>query len=166
MQLIILFIYLHFMNIENNTSEFNKTLAPWIGKTFKMINMYIWDVLKANNIHVTKEQWIVLKILQENNEGLIQNDLAFITYRNKASLTRLINVMEKNGLVSRCKTENDARKKTISITQKGTELFLKIKPLMLESIALFQKDITKKEKEMVIQVLKKIQYNINNNQTT
>ena len=88
------------MNLVSDNSDFNKTLAPWIGRTAKILNMYISEVFLQNNIQVTKEQWIVLKILFEDNEPLIQNELAFITNRNKASLTRLRNVMEKNNLVT------------------------------------------------------------------
>ena len=83
------------MDKDINKSDFNKTLAPWIGKTFKMMNIFISDVFQQNNIKVTKEQWIALKVLHEDSDGIIQNDLAFITNRNKASLTRLVNVMEK-----------------------------------------------------------------------
>ena len=61
-----------------------------------MMNQYIADELFKNNIQVTKQQWIILKILHEKNDEVIQNDLAFITNRNKASLTRLISLMEKN----------------------------------------------------------------------
>ncbi len=105
------------MDIDINKSDFNKTLAPWIGKTFKMMNMFICDVFQKNNIQVTKEQWIVLKILHDDTDGIIQNELAFITNRNKASLTRLINVMEKNNLVARIPSQKDSRKNLIYITK-------------------------------------------------
>ena len=96
------------MDIDINKSDFNKTIAPWIGKTSKMMNMYFSDVFQRNNIQITKQQWILLKILFENNEGIIQNNLAFITDRNKASLTRLINGMEKNNLVARIQSKDDS----------------------------------------------------------
>ncbi len=145
------------------TSDFDKALAPWIGKTAKMINIYISDVFQKNNITVTKEQWLVLKILdEENNCGIIQNKLAFITYRNKASLTRLINVMEKNNLVVRISSKIDARKNLIYSTKKGQQLFLKMKPLMLQSIAFVQQGITAKEKETLIYIMQKIQNNLKN----
>ncbi|MBG7630159.1 MAG: hypothetical protein IZT56_06985, partial [Bacteroidetes bacterium] len=61
------------MDLDIHKSDFNKTIAPWIGKTSKMLNMYISDVFHHNNITITKQQWIVLKILFENPEGIIQN---------------------------------------------------------------------------------------------
>ena len=47
------------MEIDLSKSDFNKTLAPWLGKTSKMMNMYISDVFRKNKIEVTKQQWIV-----------------------------------------------------------------------------------------------------------
>ena len=150
------------MEVDKSNSDFNKTLAPWIGKTYKMMNSYIADVFKNNAIQVTKEQWIVLKILHEENDGIVQNELAFITNRNKASLTRLVNVMEKNNLVIRIPSKEDARKNLIYITKTGKQLFQKMKPLMLHSIEVIQKGITSDEKKIFIDIMTKIQYNLKN----
>jgi DNA-binding MarR family transcriptional regulator len=150
------------MNIDILKSDFNKTIVPWIGKTSKMMDMYISDVLYHNNITITKQQWIVLKILFENPEGIIQNKLAFITDRNKASLTRLINGMERNKLVSRIRSQEDSRKNIVYNTQNGNELFLKTKPIMLKSISKVQEGITKDEMNHFIQIMSKIQKNLSN----
>ncbi len=150
------------MNFNSNNSDFNKTLAPWIGRTEKLINIHISDVFLHNNIQVTKEQWIVLKILYEDKDNLIQNELAFITNRNKASLTRLINVMEKNKLVARIPSKKDSRKNLIQITETGKILFLKMKPLMLNTLEMLQNGITEDEKEVFINVMTKIQSNLKN----
>ena len=148
------------MNLYSDNSDFNKTLAPWIGRTAKILNMYISEVFLQNNIQVTKEQWIVLKILFEANVPLIQNELAFITDRNKATLTRLINVMEKNNLVTRIPSTKDSRKNLIQITEKGKLLFLKMKPLMLHTLEKMQQGITDEEKKIFFNVMTKIQFNL------
>ncbi|RXP53068.1 MarR family transcriptional regulator [Lutibacter sp. HS1-25] len=148
------------MDIDLNKSDFNSTLVPWLGKTSKMMNLYIADVLQTNNFPITKQQWIVLKILHEDYDGIIQNELAFITDRNKASLTRLINCLEKNKLVIRVQSKEDSRKKSVYITKEGRELFLKTKPLMLNSILKTQEGISKEEMKIFIQIMSKIQHNL------
>ncbi|MFD1293911.1 MarR family winged helix-turn-helix transcriptional regulator [Lutibacter holmesii] len=150
------------MLLDLEKSDFNKTLAPWIGRTSKMLNGYISDVLNSNNISITKQQWIILKILNENPEGIIQNKLAFITERNKASLTRLINGMEKKNLVARIQSKLDSRKNIVYSTEKGTELFLKTKPLMLNSIQKIQEGITDDEMTSFRNIINKIQQNLTN----
>jgi len=150
------------MDIDIHKSDFNKTIAPWIGKTSKMLNMYISDVFHHNNITITKQQWIVLKILFENPEGIIQNELALITERNKASLTRLINSMEKNKLVARIQSKEDSRKNIVYATSTGKQVFLKTKPLVLESILKIQEGISNEEMNSFIQIMSKIQKNLIN----
>lgn len=150
------------MELDINKSDFNKTIAPWLGKTSKMMNMYISDVFQKNKCSLTKQQWIVLKILFENPEGIIQNELAFITDRNKATLTRLINGMEKHNLVARIQSKEDSRKNIVHITKAGDQLFLKTKPLMLESIHKIQHDISQNEMNTFIEIMTKIQNNIKN----
>lgn len=143
-------------------SDFNKTIAPCLGKTSKMMNAYISEVFQQHHIAITKEQWILLKILSESTNGIIQNELAFITERNKATLTRLINGMEKNTLVTRIKSKKDSRKNIITITKKGSDLFLKTKPLMLQSILKIQQGITEHEMDSFMQIMSKIQLNLKN----
>lgn len=148
------------MELDLEKSDFNKTIAPWLGKTSKMMNAYIYDVFQKHHIPITKQQWIILKILNENSTGIIQNKLAFITERNKASLTRLICGMEKNELVSRVQSKQDSRKNIVSITNKGHKLFIKTKPIMLASILKIQEGITTDEMNSFILIMSKIQSNL------
>ena len=152
------------MEIDINLSDFNKTILPWLGKTSKLMNMYIADVFHKNNIQITKQQWIILKILSEKPEGVIQNELACITERNKASLTRLINVMEKNNLVIRVHSKVDLRKNLIKTTKKGEALFNITKPIVLDSIKIIENNISQNEMDVFLKVMTKIQTNLKSNQ--
>jgi DNA-binding MarR family transcriptional regulator len=150
------------MKIDPSKSEFNKTLVPWMGKTAKMLNVCLGQVLQENNFNLSREQWIILKILHEDMEGFHQNDIALITNRNKATMTRLINVMEKNHLVVRIPSKDDARKKLIYITPTGKEVFRQTKPIVLKRIRAIEKGLSSDEIDGFIKVLKKIQKNIEN----
>ena len=56
----------------------------------KMMGQFMRDAFaKKAGIEITKEQFIVLVKLDEQ-DGIMQKDLAFITERNKGSLARLI----------------------------------------------------------------------------
>lgn len=150
------------MELDISISDINKTVAPWIGKTTKMMDCYISEVLHQNELSITKQQWLLLKILNQHNKGMVQNDLAFITNRNKASLTRLINVMEKNNLVKRIPSKNDFRKNLIHLTTQGKQLYHECNPILLKSIKKIQENISQKELDVFIKTIKKIQKNITN----
>ncbi len=141
------------MGIEN-------TLAPWLGKTNKMIENHIHDLFFEHNISLTKIQWVFLKNVQEKN-GVPQQELAFLTGRDKTSLTRLVNTMEKKGLVARIPSKLDRRINNIHITKKGEVLFKETLPLMEQFVTSLQENISEEETAQTINVIKKIQENLN-----
>ena len=150
------------MKTDKKNSEFNVTVAPWLGKTSKLLNICISNVLHGNNVPITKEQWVLLKILHEDQDGFVQNDLALLTERNKASLTRLIDGMENNNMVVRIPSKEDSRKKLIYITKTGTSIFLQTKPLILELLNQIEEGVSLEEKQQLVSTMKKLQLNIKN----
>ena len=89
-------------------------------------------------------------------DGIPQNDLAFITDRDKTSLTRLISTMERKGLLNRKTCESDKRVNNVFITQKGLEETKMAFPLIINEIDNIQQKINAKEIETTIKVLKQI----------
>ena len=136
------------------------TLIPWIGKTAKFMDYYISDVMKSHGVDISKEQFIVLKHLHEQ-DGRKQNDLAFITNRSKTALTRLIQTMEKKGFVKRCVSPEDMRINNVFLTANGKNVWETSLPYFKEIIKELQQDIPEKDLEVAQAVLKKIQENIN-----
>ena len=139
--------------------EFEKSLAPWLGKTMKLIENKIESVLEANGIDVTKMQFLLLKSVQEK-QGICQNDLAFFSNRNKSSLTRAINTLEKKNYIARIPSPKDKRMNQLYITKKGEQIIELAKPHFLGMVKLIETGLTKEEIESTIQTLKKIQKNV------
>ena len=148
------------MKNEINSINFENSIGPWLGKTVKLIDCFLQESLNELNIGLTKEQVIVLKRLHDQ-DGMNQNELAFITLRNKSSLTRLLSNMEKKGYLIRKQSEIDKRQKNVFLTQLGKDTFKEIRPLLKNVIATIEQGISIKEKEQVINILKKIQHNFN-----
>ncbi|MEZ4883474.1 MAG: MarR family transcriptional regulator [Chitinophagales bacterium] len=135
------------------------TLLPWIGKTAKMLRVFMADHFKKHNFDLTTEQWILLSRLHEK-DGQAQNDLALITERNKASLTRLINTMEKKNYVARIPDVDDKRVNKIFLTTKGNKIFEATFETMKGAVEELEMGITVTEVLTVIEVMKKLQKNI------
>lgn len=135
---------------------------PWIGKTMKHIDLFIQGKLAEKGIHLSRQQAILLKILFHDGP-LPQNDLAFLTDRDKASLTRLLKTMEKKNLVARISSTDDKRVNMVHLTKHGEKTLNELMPLFLEIVMQMQTDITEDEQKVVIRVMQKIQENISNN---
>lgn len=145
--------------------ELKNTLGPWLGKTAKMIGCLINDVLLENGVDLTREQWLVLLKLYQN-DGQSQNKLALVTERDKTSLTRLIKIMERKKLVLRIKDKTDKRINLVFITNIGKSEFKKALPLMQKTIKTLQEGLTQKEIQDTIIILQKLQNNIKNYEST
>lgn len=144
--------------------DVEKSLAPWLGKTVKIMDYYFQEALNAQGLDISKEQMIVLHKL-DVEDGLTQNELAMMTYRDKSSLARLIAKMEKKNYVIRRQREGDKRSNLIYLTDLGRDIFQRAIHIVSEMAARMEEDITEAEITEMIGILKKIQHNISKETT-
>jgi len=145
----------------NNTKviDLNAHALSWVGKIHYDFGFLVQKAFRENGLDLSKEQWSVLKRLHVN-DGQPQNNLAFITHRDKTSMTRLINSMESENLVERKTDENDRRVNRIFLTDYGKEVIQKVQPIMYDLIPAVQESLGEEEIETLITTLKKIKSKI------
>ena len=132
-------------------------LAPKVIKTAKFVSMMIKAQFAAHSIKLTKEQFAVLLYLEEGRKN--QSFLAVVTERDKGSLTRLIQSLEKKGYIKRTTSKEDNRVNQVELTTKGREILAETKPLMMGFFSSLQEGISAKEMELATKVLQKMQQN-------
>lgn len=91
------------------------------GKVSTAISRRLQRNLKLGKLNITSEQWTILYHLWQE-EGLTQQELAHLTFRDKPSITRLINNLEKMSLVIRVNDKQDRRSNLIYLTKEGRKL--------------------------------------------
>lgn len=136
-------------------------IMPTLGKTVKLIDIYINGQLKKAGIDLTKKQLLVLKALTHKGP-LPQNDLAFITERDKASLARFTDTLEKKNLVARIPSPTDKRINIVHLTKHGEKLFQNTEPIFKSLIMQVQQNISQPDLEQVASTLSKIKQNVEN----
>ncbi|MCC8171610.1 MAG: MarR family transcriptional regulator [Parabacteroides sp.] len=87
--------------------------------------------LKNNAVDLTFEMLQLLFCLWEE-EGANQQELAHKTFKDKVSMSYLINNLEKKGLVCRCEDTRDRRNKRIYLTPEGRQLREAVYPLLTD----------------------------------
>jgi len=92
-----------------------------VGRTSTAIGRRLLRNFRAHGLDISQEQWAVLVELWRE-DGQIQQELAVKTYKDKPSITRLIDKLEAQGLVERRADETDRRIKRIFLTEKGKAL--------------------------------------------
>lgn len=141
--------------------DFEKSLGPWLGKTVKMVEYHLLEAFQKEGLDLTKEQMVVLKKLH-GQDGLSQNELAVLTFRDKSSLARLLSKMEAKNYIIRKKSKDDKRINEVFLTDEGKSIFMKSFPVIKSLMNVMEKDISEEEKQQLIKILKKVQSNFSN----
>lgn len=98
-----------------------KEIAVYVNILNSRIKKCFFDDLQNNGINVTPEQYLVLDILWEN-QPLSQQKIADMIQKDKNSVTKIIDSLEKKNLVSRIVDKNDRRINIIELTEEGRNL--------------------------------------------
>lgn len=149
------------MKLEEVAIDFEKSIGPWLGKTSKIVDYYLLEVFQRHDLDLSKEQMIVLKKLHDS-DGLNQNELAFLTFRDKSSLARLLSKMEKKKYITRRQNAEDKRINEVFLTEEGRSIFKKTRPAIRDLLDIMEHGISQEEKDQIIRILKKVQYNFTN----
>ncbi|GAB4246242.1 MAG: hypothetical protein Tsb0034_25170 [Ekhidna sp.] len=128
----------------------------WMDRTMKAWKKAANKLFRDLGSNITSDQWIILKRLSEES-GLSQRELAESISKDPASVTRILDLLEKEKLIRRVKA--DRRSFTIVLTSAGEEL---VKSVLPEAVKYREKGIdgiTKNELEVFRKVLDKIREN-------
>lgn len=95
--------------------NFNDSIGFIIVKAGRLIENRLKLNFEKEFINITPQQWAVLTYLW-NEDGISQQKLANIFSKDKTSMTRLLNNMEKNELIERVQDTADKRNKRVYLT--------------------------------------------------
>jgi len=105
----------------NNQFKRGELYSFITGKASTAIARRLQKNFKTANIDVTIEQWSVLYHLWKE-DGLSQQQLCDATFRDKPSITRLVDNLEKLNMVTRVASKEDRRINKIYLTKEAVEL--------------------------------------------
>ncbi len=110
-------------------------------------------------LELTIEQWSLLYHLWKE-DGLSQQELGTRTFRDKASITRLIDNLEKLGLVERVASKTDRRINLVCLTLAAKPLQQITYELANQTMQEALNNITKDEIEIVKNVFQRVYDNL------
>ncbi|HWO55440.1 MAG TPA: MarR family transcriptional regulator [Paenibacillus cookii] len=135
-----------------------------VSRTSRALIRYLTAHFKEDDI--TPEQWTVLKRLGEE-DGIAQKELALVTDKDQATLTKILDLLERKKLVRRGKNKEDRRSFLIFITDEGRELrerlFFYVNRLFAEEVVA---GIPENDLKIFVSTLQKIQHNVEANKDT
>ncbi len=111
--------------MKKNPHNLEESFGSIVGRAGRAMANRLNQNFSSAGYDVTCEQWAVLNSLWKKN-GQSQKELAGCTCKDKTSITRLIDGMQKRKLVFRTPDREDARQKFILLTGKGRTLRQKL----------------------------------------
>jgi len=105
---------------------------------------------------------IIDYIIKHNDEEIYQKDLEKILNLTRATVSGVLQTMEKNNLIERTSYEDDARTKKIILTKKAKDMFKQGEEKILEIEKIIIKNIDKKELEIFSKVIQEMKMNLKN----
>lgn len=130
-----------------------------VGKISTAINRTFLRAFAAEGIEITTEQWSVLACLW-NKDKVTQQTLCTLTAKDKPSMTRLIDKLEKRNLVTRVSDYSDRRINLIHLTDAGATLQVKATEIVQRIAGKTLSNITDEELNISRTVLRKIMANL------
>ena len=141
--------------IEQFRFDIHLIFAILNGKVSSAINRKLLRNFRANNIEVTPEQWTVLIFLWKK-DGVTQQELCNATFKDKPSMTRLIDNMERQHLVVRISDKRDRRTNLVYLTKDGKELEERAFVIANQTLKEALQGISAEEISVAQEVLRKI----------
>jgi MarR family transcriptional regulator, organic hydroperoxide resistance regulator len=138
----------------------DNALAYWIHRVYQASRNAMFKTFReATDEEVTPEQWIVLVRLWEE-DGRTQTDLGASTYRDRPTMSRILDGMEARGLVKRKRDRDNARIWRVHLTARGRDLRGVLVPRARALVELGQRGIDPHDLEITRSTLQRIFANV------
>lgn len=125
----------------------------------KMTRAIATQRFTKENFPITPEQFTVLTAILDH-DGLYQRQISAITLKDRPNITRIVNILENMGFVTRTSDVNKRKIYKINITDKGKEAYEQAMPTALELWQESVEGVTDEELKSCLKVLHKIRLNL------
>jgi DNA-binding MarR family transcriptional regulator len=145
----------------NNQFKKSELYSFITGKASTAIARRLQKNFKQAGVEITIEQWSVLYHLWKE-DGISQQQLCEATFRDKPSITRLIDNLEKLGLVKRKAHKSDRRINKIYVTEQALLLQEASMEVANKTLNEALEGVTNGQIEIAKEVLNKVYENLSN----
>lgn len=136
---------------------FERSVGYQVRMTHRALQRYLQQHIEPHG--VTPGMWYFLRALW-HEDGLTQRELSDIVGTMEPTTLTAIRAMEKNGLVTRTRSEQDRRKINIHLTSRGLALRDELLPLARKVVDHAVEGFSDREREGLMQYLGLIQRNL------
>ncbi|NKI31828.1 transcriptional regulator, SarA/Rot family [Croceivirga thetidis] len=127
----------------------------------RKIRKFGQEIMDQNQLGITVEQWLVLKVVHEH-QSINQSQIGALLVKDKPTISKMIRSLENKGVIKKMRSNLDSRAFDISLSEKGNEWMTRLMPLIEEIRFKGLKGLKNEELSTTIDVLKRVTENIEN----
>lgn len=136
-----------------------KRVITTLVSTGLLTKVFAVQAFAEKELELTTTQFLVLGFVCDN-DGLYQRQISAVLLKDRPNITRIINILEKKGLVERIPDKSNRKVFKIHATEKGREVHKYIEPTMIAVREEATKGISNDEIEFCMSILERIQDNL------
>ena len=133
----------------------SKEIAVCLNLAACKLKKYSATVLKQNNVGLTPEQFLLIDLLW-NQGPMTQQKMADTMQKDKNSITKLVDALEKKGLVVRKMDPKDRRSNILTLTDKAEGMKLGAKEKGISMLDKVLEGISEQELKSFLATLDKL----------
>lgn len=124
------------------------------------LKQYIATMLRQQDVPLTPEQFMLIDLLWNQGE-MSQQELADQMHKDKNSVTRLVDAIERKGFVVRRQNTSDRRSNTLVLTEQAEKLKADAKQKGISILDKMLEGISEDELRTFLTTLRKLSLNMN-----
>ena len=137
----------------------DRAMAFAIQQAYQRLRTATYREFHEHGLEITPEQWIVLVRLWDR-DGQSPSDLSDATLRDRPTMTRILDTMERNGLLARAPAPDDGRGRIVRLTRAGRELRVPLTAAAKRTVKRLEHGISDADLETTRRTLNRIAGNL------
>ncbi|HEX6628913.1 MAG TPA: MarR family transcriptional regulator [Gemmatimonadaceae bacterium] len=124
--------------------KLSDTLFYSLEKAIKTYRQFAQANIDRAGVDITLDQWLVLKTVQDNPDITLQR-VSRDVFKDFASVTRIVQLLEKKGYISRRVHPRDGRRSSLGLTAAGNRAIRAVQPVIASNRTRALKGLRRKE---------------------
>jgi MarR family transcriptional regulator for hemolysin len=125
----------------------------------RLLRMGAASYFRENQLSITPEQWGLLLNVAEN-QGCLQNQLADRVLNDHPNVTKMLDGLQKQGLIKREQDPDDRRRHAVYLTEGGKALLDELLPDFIEHKETFFEGFNRSDIEKLVSLLQILEKNL------
>jgi len=139
--------------------DFEQISLHWVNRLSFVVRRELADRFQASGHNIGAEEWAVLLLLWRK-DGLAPSEIADATVRDRTTITRFLDGMERKGLLTRKTDPNDRRRSQVVLSGKGRAMEAALVPIAQQLISEAHDGLSDDEQQQLVVLMRKMSQNL------